>query len=164
MDTLKDALIEKTQDLKELFIEKSIEYAKREFYSLIDKLAWTYETWVENYPKRYTARFNQTTQVTLSKSGHRLRDLAYKAFRIGIEAWVNKAEKAAKDHYDNSILKLRNRLAAKGIGTNFDIKSSRLGVNFDMTIRDNDTGQTVRAWTIVASGPIQRPHYRYLVK
>jgi hypothetical protein len=35
-------------------------------------------------------------------------------------------------------------------------------VNIDMTLTDGE--KTVKAFTIIAEGQIQRPHYRYLVK
>jgi len=102
--------------------------------------------------------------VLFSRIGHRERDQVYTTHRIGKESWLYKAKEAATRHYFNSITKLVDRLTQKGIGINFDIRASRLGVNFDMLITDNDSGKTVKAWTIVASGPIQKPHYRYLVK
>jgi CRISPR/Cas system-associated protein Cas10 (large subunit of type III CRISPR-Cas system) len=49
MKTLQDTLIEKTQDLKELYIDKSIEFAEKEFDALMRKRDWSYEVWVANY-------------------------------------------------------------------------------------------------------------------
>jgi hypothetical protein len=37
-----------------------------------------------------------------------------------------------------------------------------VGVNFETTLSDGE--KIVRAFTIVASGEIQKPHYRYLIK
>jgi hypothetical protein len=42
------------------------------------------------------------------------------------------------------------------------IISGTVGVNINITLTDGD--KTVRAYTIVAEGEIQKPHYRYLVK
>ena len=70
----------------------------------------------------------------------------------------------AERHYANSIEKLAERLNQKGIkdDTEMIIKSGYVGVNFEITIEHN--GLITKAWTIIAEGPIQRPHYRYLVK
>jgi len=46
--------------------------------------------------------------------------------------------------------------------TNIKIENGSVGVNINITITDGE--QTVRAWTIIAEGEIQRPHYRYLIK
>jgi hypothetical protein len=42
------------------------------------------------------------------------------------------------------------------------VETSHIGVNINTTLTDGE--KTVRAFTIIASGEIQRPHYRYLVK
>jgi hypothetical protein len=154
--TLQDALIEKTRDLKDLFIDESAKYAENEYNSLMQKKSWTYQQWVDNYLVKSSAG------PTLSRKGHHERDRVYLAYKMGPEAWIKKATDAAYAHYNNSISKLTDRLTKKGIGSNFNIKASRLGVNFEMIIEDDHT--IVRAWTIVASGHIQRPHYRYLVR
>ena len=59
--------------------------------------------------------------------------------------------------------KLAFRIEQKGLNTdNLKLSSSHVGVNFETAITDGT--KTVRAFTIIASGPVQRPHYRYLVK
>lgn len=61
-------------------------------------------------------------------------------------------------------MKLATRLKEKGVTetTELEIKSSRISENFECRIYHD--GKVTTAWTIIASGPIQRPHYRYLVK
>jgi hypothetical protein len=163
MIELQQVLTEKTQDLKELFVEKSVEYAGKEFDTLNEKESWSYNKWLEVYPQKYSAGHCRTG-ITLSKLGHKVRDMVYMAHRIGRELWIWKAREAAIKHYNLSIVKLAYRLEQKGIGINFQISATRLKVNFEMTISDKDSCKVVRAWTIVASGPVQKPHYRYLVK
>lgn len=73
---------------------------------------------------------------------------------------VNKAEL----HYQNSIIRLADRLAYKNLETDkltAETSYSEIDVNIETEITDGK--QTVKAWTIIASGPIQRPHYRFLV-
>jgi hypothetical protein len=59
---------------------------------------------------------------------------------------------------------LSNCLNSKGITNDipFTVNSARVGVNFECIIKTVDI--TVKAWTIIAEGPINRPHYRYLIK
>ena len=46
--------------------------------------------------------------------------------------------------------------------TKLKVKTSHIGVNIDTILSDGE--KQVREITIVASGEIQRPHYRYLIK
>jgi hypothetical protein len=82
----------------------------------------------------------------------------------GFEKNISKAEQAAITHYENSIVKLAYRLTEKGITDNSEIKieSGKVGQNFECFIISGDI--KIKAWTIIAEGPIQKPHYRYLIK
>jgi len=58
---------------------------------------------------------------------------------------------------------LAARIEKKGLNVEkIKTVTSHIGVNLETTLTDGT--KTVRAWTIVASGEIQRPHYRYLIK
>ena len=86
-----------------------------------------------------------------------------KPLRVGRHSWIKLANKNAIAHYENSILKLALRIEAKELNQDkLEMVTSHIDVNISTTITDGD--KTVRAWTIIAEGPIQRPHYRYLVK
>lgn len=77
--------------------------------------------------------------------------------------FISRSIKAAEDHYEGAIEKLADRVIKKGMNPKaVKITSAKVGINLETTISDGE--QTVRAYTIVASGPVQRPHYRYLVK
>lgn len=66
-------------------------------------------------------------------------------------------------HYEQSIEKLAFRIAQKGLNQeSLTVTTSHIGVNIETTLTDGI--KTVRAFTIIASGEIQKPHYRYLVK
>lgn len=80
------------------------------------------------------------------------------------EAHVTRQVTDAEIHYVASIAKLAARILKKGLNTeNITVKTAEIGVNIETVITDG-AGKTVRAWTIVASGDVQRPHYRYLIK
>lgn len=91
------------------------------------------------------------------------RELAKKIVASGRDEYVAREVAAAEEHYQDSIVKLALRIEKKGLNQkNITVKTSHLGVNIETVLTDGI--QTVRAWTIIAAGPIQRPHYRYLVK
>lgn len=88
--------------------------------------------------------------------------------RINKEADNTKAEfielkkEEANQYYESTVLKLATRI--REIGFNIDnltLKSSHVDVNFETWISDGE--KTYQAFTIIASGPVQRPHYRYLI-
>jgi hypothetical protein len=81
----------------------------------------------------------------------------------GKSAYVSEMRSSADDHYENSILKLAHRITKKElIQEQLEVKTSHIGVNIETTLTDGI--KTVRAFTIIASGSVQRPHYRYLIK
>ena len=86
-----------------------------------------------------------------------------KALKGSKGEWGAQAEKNALSHYENSILKLALRIEQKELNQDkLEMVTSHIDVNISTTITDGD--KSVKAWTIIAEGPIQRPHYRYLVK
>ncbi len=79
------------------------------------------------------------------------------------QEFIPRMEKRAEEHYNNSIERLAARIEKKGLNqANLTTVTGHVGVNIETTLTDGE--KTVTAWTIIASGPIQRPHYRYLVK
>ena len=71
--------------------------------------------------------------------------------------------KAAQKHYTNSIAKLALRIEKKGLNQEkIEMTTGYVDVNITTTITDGE--KVVRAWTIIAGGEVQKPHYRYLVK
>lgn len=95
-----------------------------------------------------------------------LQNEARYAVKVGAKCFIEVAEMKAVIHYETSIDKLVERLAKKGINTihgdGVKIEKGWVGVNLELTIIAGST--RVKAWTIVAEGEVQRPHYRYLVK
>ena len=107
----------------------------------------------ENMYKNYWKHFEYDNAKL---SNHRI-------LRCSKGRWMDMAEKDAHAHYENSLMKLASRIQAKNLNQDkLSMQTSHLGVDIETTITDGD--KTVRAWTIIAQGEIQRPHYRYLVK
>lgn len=174
MKTLRERLTEQTEALKIQYLAMTKEWAIKDFDKLMEKRSWGNEAWAKHFhielvdsmpgkewSKRVFPRgfYNTARGSDLIK----LRDKISVAARMGKDEFLAKAEKYAIAHYHGSIEKLTYRIQAKGLQEdNLKMHSTHLGVNFETTITDGE--KSVRAWTIIASGPIQRPHYRYLVK
>jgi len=170
-------LTEKSQDLKKQYIKATKEYCKRYFERCTINAAQPIEEWYKRFDIKYEIKpdFYQPgkTSIQPCKEEYNKKDL-YKMrseiekcnsiVQTGYKALEEKEVMMANLHYTNSIQKLADRLHEKGITdkTEYKIKSGRVGVNIEMLIEHN--GTFTKAWTIIAEGPIQRPHYRYLVK
>lgn len=180
-------LTDKTQDLKLEYIEKCKQWAK---ISFIENELWLNNLKLIMFDKdgHYSQAFYDKFGIETEISKYGMEDyITYKAnwnnqkkfykvknkielikteIKLGVDYKIKKAEQAAINHYENSISKLSQRLNNKGI-TNEDqfiIKSSKIGQNFHCLITVPSKNISVKAWTIIAEGEIQQPHYRYLVK
>jgi hypothetical protein len=173
-DTLIELLKSHTEDLKNDYIKRCEEYAIKDFKQVeeflseipeeqekfLDKFGIEYEVkgslkYVSILNTRQNADLYRKTKEKINK---------YKSFiSLGLDKNVADAKKYAILHYENSISKLASRIETKNLNVSkLEIIKSKIGLNLEMTLTDGIV--TVRAWTIVAEGEIQRPHYRYLVK
>lgn len=133
-------------------------------------LKWSNEQWMEKYgeTKRTSGWkdgvYGPYEYQRMSQRGTNVKNECYSITGMGLEKFTEKEVKFAENHYMGSIGKLATRLNSLGItdDSNFKVESGRVGQNFECYIK-HEKGIT-KAWTIIAEGPIQRPHYRYLVK
>lgn len=165
-------LTEQTQDLKEAYITRTIEWAKVRFEDMVNLIDRPAEEWYNDYRILYTIdletrvievdtiEYNRPNLNAMRKAKERM----YYVVEKGIAAYEKEKVEAAKMHYEGSIMKLANRLNAKGVtdDTEVTINSGHIGQNFECYIKWS--GGYLTAWTIIASGPVQAPHYRYLIK
>lgn len=150
--TLIEILKVETQSLKEQYIEKTKEWA-------IDHHQYLVKLSNEYYSGDFIKKYGKNHYYETQKLIHRMSSVIYSP----VEAYIEKNVKLAELHYEGSILKLANRIEKKGlIVENITATTSHVGVNINTTLTDGI--KNVRAFTIVASGAIQRPHYRYLIK
>lgn len=173
-NSLVDILKAKTTDLKERYIQSVKDWAKRRFTTIENQIQWTEQKWYDYYNVKYTIVDERgkdvikvDTQEYNKKGYFKVWDdlRAYKKIvKLGFDTFEAKEIKSAERHYNDSITKLSDRLIKKGItdGSTMEIIKAWVGVNLEMTIKSGDI--ITRAWTIVAEGEIQRPHYRYLIK
>ena len=150
MTNLTTILKEETKSLKAQYLEMTKKWAAKE-----------YET-MKQFANDYSS----------GKFGYKNGDLEKKYYRLPyyvvnsngkVEQHIEKMIKAANDHYELSISKLADRIEKKGLNKEtLKTKTSHIGVNIETTLTDGI--KTVRAFTIIAEGQIQKPHYRYLIK
>lgn len=134
---------------------------RNEYYSLDSKLVDASNKYRLTKDKKYL-----TLQQEYENKYAFLQKLYYNSKTIlskGKERFIKKEEEKAKNHYKHVIDKLADRITKKELNIdNLKIKTVHIGINIETTLTDGN--KIVKAWTIEASGPIQRPHYRYLVK
>jgi len=181
MQNLIETLTANTQDLKNAFIEKTIENAKStfEYCTKMYNMPLSEKYTMFNVPFEMVKRLGSeelTPRMTMVLytnfkypqtpteyyTYQKKNDKWYTVKSLGLENYIAKELKYAELHYESSIVKLADRLTKKGITSDFTIQNGRIGQNFEITITSGNI--VTRAWTIIAEGPIQRPHYRYLVK
>lgn len=148
MKQIIEILKTETQELKTQFIEKTAEWARNEFHELRE--------WVDDY-KNGKFGFGEA-----SKKYYRLPRVILNA-NANVDEYISQKINDAEKHYENSIIKLASRIAKKGLNIDkLTANTSRIGVNIETTLTDGE--KTVHAYTIVAWGEIQKPHYRYLIR
>lgn len=156
MKNLIDILTSETKSLKAQYIQFTDEWANQEFYRLRQWLK-DFGAWErENYAKKEMR--NEYYRKQKIKAS-----IPYEVFANKIEQFVEKQIKNAEKHYTQSIAKLALRIEQKQLNiNNLKAVTSHIGVNIDTTLTDGE--KVVRAFTIIANGEINRPHYRYLIR
>jgi hypothetical protein len=174
MENLINILKTETETLKVQYIAKTKEWARDQFDSIMERSGWTNLQWCkyfgltpEVYNKGMMSEYESFPRgfynTKQSREYSNFKDKAYKIKNIGVEGFMLAEEKKAELHYEGSIVKLANRIEKKGLNVDkLVVETSHIGVNINTTLTDGE--KTVKAFTIIASGEIQRPHYRYLVK
>ena len=169
-----DKLREHTIELKEKYIEQTIQWAEKNFDYQIKKSKWNEADWCEHFDlepricnKGLSSEFLSFPKgffnTAISKTYDSQKTNAIRIFRLGKDEYIKRQVIKAKNHYETSLLKLCLRIEKKELNLKkLDVISSWVGINLNMTFSDGE--KIVNAWTIIAEGQIQRPHYRYLVK
>ena len=150
----------KTEKFKEDFLKRYEESVTSEFNRLNEKYEINTvfkqiqeETGVKNiYHTR--KEYNRAQKIS-----DILYDFKYNRISDRIKKEVDKADK----NFEDKQMRLAGRLVEKEISEDFDMELNSQYPNLDGKITDK-SGKVVTFYTIVAEGPIQRPHYRYLVK
>lgn len=146
-------LKKQTTELKEAYIAKTKAYREGEFDRLVNKYGkYTYEDYVAKFPGG---------KYGISKEGESLREKVRSMKAEGKEKYTKAYMKLAEMHYNQSLEKLGYKITEAGFDTTkVRLSSSSVGVNFSTEVTDGN--KYMRAYTIIAEGPINAPHYRYL--
>lgn len=173
MTTLTNKLRQETESLKVQFIALNADWAKKEFERLENLFdATTYEIGavlgfeskeIEKFgTKRTTWKNNNFYNTSDAKTLKNFETKIRNAKNLGLDKFIDNAKKAAEEKYNHSIEKLSARIEKKQLNEeSLKIKTAHVGVNIETVLTDGN--KTVRAFTIIAHGEVQKPHYRYLV-
>jgi hypothetical protein len=171
-----DLLKQYTEDLKIDYINKcknweEFNYNKR-FIELneIKNIPTDTKEWYDYFQLKYVEKKYQNDKIYYvpanTKEYHKTRSYIVKLISYinnGKENAILKAEKNALLHYLNSLDTLCQRIEQKQMNIDkMSIIKSGIDLNIELVLSDGVV--TIKAWTIIASGEIQKPHYRYLVK
>ncbi len=175
MSKLFKKLEENTQSFKAKYLIEVEKWAQSDFEVSKNRSEWGRIEWCKflGIEPRYVNDpcFNETQvrfpdhfyNTKASRVYDREQTKARRIVSMGVEKHIEKEIKNAENHFHNSLLKLESRIIKKGLNESaIKIQSIHVDVNLEITLTDGN--QTVRAFTIIASGAIQRPHYRYLIK
>lgn len=150
-----------TEPLRIAYVKHSKEFASKQFYKM-DKITEQQVLKAKGYD--YEWRGDTVRRHTKASLAYweRIKSI----LRDGHNAYVEKSEKLAELHYEDSIIKLTQRIIKKGLDF------SKATIVTDLTHFDKGNIETiikdgvrvVRAFTILAWGEVNAPHYRYLIK
>lgn len=174
MNTLINTLRTETETLKNQYFEMTKKWATNYFNSVMRKKDWKEITWCEHFGLKprianpgtsmefYTfpnGFFSTKLAKQYDKQKNEIRSLS----NMGLEVFIAKELEKAKLHYESSLFKLAHRIELKKLNIDeMSVVTGHVGVNIDMTLTDGE--KTVKAFTIIAEGMVQKPHYRYFVK
>ncbi len=175
MKNLIEILKTETASLKEQYIQKTQEWASNYYNLLVERNNWDEKKWCEFFgltPELKNAHIQNRSyygfpsgfyNTSNARKFDTLKAEIRKMSCTSLSEYLAKEEKFAIAHYELSIEKLAARIEKKGLNIDsLTVTTSHIGVNINTTLTDGS--KTVKAFTIIASGEIQKPHYRYLVK
>jgi hypothetical protein len=158
MENLKQVLENQLSETAQSYIEKVGQWAKEQVARNIERREAYYtpkgdgKKWHERTSKESSDYYKEQKWVHRSPS-----------YYFDEIQFVSRAKKEAQQRVESLILKLVYRVTEKGLNeSKIEVLTARVGVNIETTITDGE--KTIRAFTIIAEGPIVRPHYRYLIK
>lgn len=175
MSKLVEKLQAETQSFRAVYLEEIENWSRREFDVAKERSSWGTVEWCEYLgveARHVQHRCFKEIQIwfpdnfyntKLSRVYDREESKVRRITQMGVDKYVAKEQKNAEIHFQNSLLKLADRITKKGLNEkSLSVMSAHVHVNLEITITDGS--KTVRAFTIIASGEVQRPHYRYLIK
>lgn len=178
---LSTMFFEQTKELKSTYLTTVKNWAYKNYSLNKEKEKWQIEQWLEligvkpvyrevdavkegKYIKltipHYPTGFHNTHHAKLLD---KLKKDVARFKNMTLDDYLDLEVKTAEKHYNNSILKLTERIKNEQLDLqNIKLSSSNIKENFETFITDGN--KKIKAYTIIASGEVQKPHYRYLIK
>ena len=167
-------LKKETAEIRVQYLERAKISANEKYDLMATRLKWTDAEWCtfigltpqirfQGCPNEYiTFPLNfHNTSAARKYSNERKKIMAIVVRKK--DDYVDREIKYANLHFDNIIEKLVYRIEKKGLNFKMiTVVHARVGVNLETTITDGKL--TINAYTIVAGGPVQQDHFRYLIK
>lgn len=169
-----EILTRETESLRIQYIKETEVWANKSFANAVKMAKWRETDWCEyfglipvavnvgksNEFLSFPRGFYNTREAKIYRN---MRDKARGISKTPIADYISNKIKLAEEHYIFSVEKLAFRIEKKGLNIDsLKAVTSHVGVNIETTLTDGV--KTVRAFTIIARGEIQCPHYRYLIK
>jgi hypothetical protein len=175
---LLEKLFKETLELKQSYINRVKDWSKKNYEINNERQKWRNKEWLNFlgiepvYVEVKTNNGEYVNSACFPKGFHntenaiKLNNLQRDVRRIAgknEEDYINHEIKEAIRYYEKSIMKLNERLKDYNIDVNnIVLNSSYVKENIETIIYDGKI--KIRAHTIIASGEVQKPHYRYLIK
>lgn len=172
--TLIQTLRSETSPLLSAYLERVRQWSIHEFSQSEERFYFDETDWCKYLGIEPEMKNAGTSMQSLGfpKGFHNTKDAARKAsiemhdrgrLKLGLFYFIEKEQIAASEHYERSLEKLALRIESKGLNLEtLTVQNASIGMNLNITLSDGI--KSVRAFTIVAEGLVQRPHYRYLIK
>ena len=174
--TLIDFIKQETKTSYEEYLVQVEKSTKHSWELLEKKSIWTYKQWLERYGVDYSMKrwvtepdgsrvFKLVTDKIMSRKGQAAIDTVRRTLEKGFAVYLTNKLTLAKLHYESIVVKLAIRIEQKGIKLETLIcKHSKVDQNIESVWEDTNSKVSVRTWTIIASGEVQQPHFRFLIK
>lgn len=166
LNKLYKGLKRETKTFKKTYLERIKNYIVEHFNHIINTHKdFDNKKWLEVYGRNFNAE--RYFYRVITDKGKKLRKQFDDFIKINetktkYNKYIKEEVKKYSDDFDNKLIKLASRLEGKGFNTKIKVTSEHVGVNFNCWVTDGTN--SAHAYTIIAEGPIQRPHYRYLIK
>jgi len=160
-----------TKTFKKTYLERTKNYIVEHFNHVIDTHKdFDNKKWLEVYGREeyyYGFKSTRKSYIAMTNQGKKLRQQFNDFTKINetktkYNKYIKEEVNKYSQDFDNKLVKLASRLEGKGFNTKIKVTSEHVGVNFNCWVTDGTN--SAHAYTIIAEGPIQRPHYRYLIK
>ena len=160
VEILVEKLTEQLKDFKADYLKRVLEYSAQEHQSIKKKysemLRWTFneKTMSEN---------EILVSVGEYYKGKKWIDKNWKEIHMDEKTFGHVSIYRAEIHFKKSVEKLAFRMIEKGLNPAItNVVVDYVGANLNCVVSDGE--KQVKAQTILAGGPVQKPHFRYLIK